>query len=637
MSNIFCTMVLENRPPVWSTVPNLSAPFGASLQVNLLGYASDPEGDPIAFSSVGAALPIGWSIVGSELRYSGGGSIAAYPGIRLRATAAGGSADSNVFSVAIVNLPPVWGGTPAPLFQVGVSASYSLLPFVSDPENDSITFASIGAALPTGVTINNTTKALNYNGSGSIATTSGLQLRATATGGTADSAAFSLVIGAAPIFSTDFDALYAPGFALVSNSTLLARPTQAKPSGKATSLSAPSYTDQRFGTKVFRATSIGDSPDPGQIHLRHEYARRQAWNCDNTRYLAQSTNGAWYLYNASTFAVIPGGDVSAPGVGSLAGLAGDCEPIWHPTDPAKIWYTATNGGLTWFEFNTATNTSSTLFDLTGRLAAVGMGTAGRAWFQGEGRPSNDGRYWALAVETAAFANLGAIMYDRQTDAILGAVLTGGNRPNWTGTSPLGNYIVMSWYGTAAASIAIEEARPIGSAGGVRLYNRDGTFARAVSVLGEHSDLGLDKNGEEIYMAISYRGFADHGGADGLFVRRLSDGVAYVIPGINAYTNGVGFHISGCCTSRPGWMVVSTYFDDAGGTYGGMVFAVEVTPTSPRVLRIAHTQALSATYFDEAHATANRDLTRVMFASDFRANATPYESYMVGLPSWAIPS
>jgi hypothetical protein len=197
LSNIFCTMVLENRPPVWSTVPNLSAPFGASLQVNLLGYASDPEGDPMAFSSVGAALPTGWSIVGSELRYSGGGSIATTAGIRLRATASGGSTDSNVFSVSIVNLPPVWGGTPAPLFQVGVSASYPLLPFVSDPEGDSITFASIGTALPSGVTINNTTKALDFSGAGSAGATSGARLRATATGGQADSAVFGINISPA--------------------------------------------------------------------------------------------------------------------------------------------------------------------------------------------------------------------------------------------------------------------------------------------------------------------------------------------------------------------------------------------------------------------------------------------------------
>jgi hypothetical protein len=129
LSNIFCVMVLENRPPVWNAAPVVSAPFGASLIVNLLGYASDPENDVITFTSIGTPLPAGWSIVGTELRYSGGGAIATTNNIRLRATASGGSADSALFSITVYSLPPSWSAAPAPpSVVIGTASSYSLLP-----------------------------------------------------------------------------------------------------------------------------------------------------------------------------------------------------------------------------------------------------------------------------------------------------------------------------------------------------------------------------------------------------------------------------------------------------------------------------------------------------------------------------
>lgn len=196
-------MVLENRPPVWNAAPVVSAPFGASLIVNLLGYASDPENDVITFTSIGTPLPAGWSIVGTELRYSGGGAIATTNNIRLRATASGGSADSALFSITVYSLPPSWSAAPAPpSVVIGTASSYSLLPLVSDPENDPITFTSIGTALPTGWSINNTTKALDYNGAGTAASTAGIRLRASSNGGTADSAIFSVtIVAASPLWT----------------------------------------------------------------------------------------------------------------------------------------------------------------------------------------------------------------------------------------------------------------------------------------------------------------------------------------------------------------------------------------------------------------------------------------------------
>ncbi len=109
---------------------------------------------------------------------------------------------SGVVSVINLNSPPSWTGTPAPTFVLGVGSAYSLSAFASDPDSDPISYSSIGTALPAGVSINNTTKTLDYGGGGSAGSTAGVRLRATSTGGSADSATFPVVLAAATDITT---------------------------------------------------------------------------------------------------------------------------------------------------------------------------------------------------------------------------------------------------------------------------------------------------------------------------------------------------------------------------------------------------------------------------------------------------
>jgi hypothetical protein len=92
---------------------------------------------------------------------------------------------------------PVWSAVPAPSFTQGVAASYSLSAICSISTGADITYSSVGTALPSGVTINNSSKTLDYNGVGGATTASGVRLRATASGVSTDSALFSLTIQAA--------------------------------------------------------------------------------------------------------------------------------------------------------------------------------------------------------------------------------------------------------------------------------------------------------------------------------------------------------------------------------------------------------------------------------------------------------
>ena len=112
-----------------------------------------------------------------------------------------------------------------------------------------------------------------------------------------------------------FDALYATNFSLqaLSADTI---PLVSKPGVKATSLSNPSYIDPVYGTRIYRITAATDFPDATVV--RHDYSRRQAFNADNSRFIATASNGNWLLYDANTFQILP----RTGGNGALRGPAG---------------------------------------------------------------------------------------------------------------------------------------------------------------------------------------------------------------------------------------------------------------------------------------------------------------------------
>lgn len=427
------------------------------------------------------------------------------------------------------------------------------------------------------------------------------------------------------------DAMYPSTFRLSSVIQAFTQPPMTVPA-KAAGLGSV-YTDPVFGTKIAKATALTDISDSASS-IRHDYSRRQAFNADSTRYIA-SANGWWYLYDANTFQRLDAGRTSTPGLGAIPGMAGDCEAIWHPTDPTKLWHTDNNGGLVWSEYNTATKTTSTLFDLTSKLQALGWTTAARTWTKSEGRPSNDGRYFALLVQKSNFDLIGFIMYDRQTDTIIGHMEC-TNMPDHISTSPLGNYAVISWYGNAYSSLTAAAAVPVQQvSAGVRAYSRDFSSFKQLAVLGEHSDLAIDAAGNEVFVMITYHGQAD-GATDGaVFYRIIATGQAYSLP-INFYggSTGASVHISGTATNKPGWIVMEKYSGVGSGAYDGQVVAVQLIPSGQKVYHLAHHRTNDSTYFAEPQATVNRDFTRVVFATDWNGTTPPTDFHIL-LPSWAL--
>lgn len=410
-----------------------------------------------------------------------------------------------------------------------------------------------------------------------------------------------------------FDKLYSRNFRLTRLSADPIVP-QGRPL-RADSLRS-AFIDPAYGTRLYHATSASEG---NRSHMRHEYSRRQAFNANNTRYLAQDGSGAWYLYDANTFKKIR----------VLKDFGGDCEAIWHPTDPRKIYLTSPVGGMVWWVYDVESDKKEVLYDFTGKTP---WPQARSFWTKAEGTMSADGRYLALMATTYSNQTkqntiYGLLMFDVLNKKIVGTLDASkfpkpGAFPDHISTSPSGKYAVPSW-GKGQ--------------GGTRAYTRDFSSSKLLLDNSQHSDLAFGPNREDMYVYTDYD--------TGYIVARNMDTLRSfnITPIYQGDHEGYAAHISGQAFNKPGWVVVSTYSDSA--RHGQIspsptlrpqyrkVFLAELKPNG-RNFNVAHIRGAHASgkdYFAEPQASASRDLSRIIFTSKFGGN-TP-DDYIIGLPSW----
>jgi hypothetical protein len=398
--------------------------------------------------------------------------------------------------------------------------------------------------------------------------------------------------------SADADAcngFYPSGFTLVSGMPNDPYPVLSKPTRGVV------FTDPTYRTCVVRAAD--HAADGTRTFARNDYSRRQAFNADSSRYLIYDANGSWYLYSASTYAPIK----------RLTPLSGDAEPQWHPTNPDLLYWLPTNGGMVVNELNVSTDSNRVVGAFTDRLP---WAEAAHVWTKSEGSPSADGRYWAFMVEAPDFRTLGFMVWDLVTDTIVSTYTT-SKRPDHLSMSPTGNYVVVSWDD------------------GVVVFGRDFTNPRLVQSRGEHSDIALDANGEDVYVSI------DYGADDGaVFMRNLRTGVRTDL--FPTYLNGsaTALHFSGKAFKKPGWALVSTYGEEGPKQWlHRKVLAVQLR-ARPTIYNLAHTHAvyqyISSFYFAEVHASVNRDFTKISFNSNWDVDSgTDIDAYIIEIASGAM--
>jgi hypothetical protein len=364
------------------------------------------------------------------------------------------------------------------------------------------------------------------------------------------------------------------------------------------------FAEPAYNTCETRATD--HAADGVSGFARNDYSRRQAFNADSSQHIVYSLDGFWHLYDAQTHAHLK----------ALAGPAGDAEPQWHPTDPDLLYYLPTNGvGMTVMELTVSTDTSRVVGDLSARLKEK-WASASVAWTKSEGSPSKDARFWCFMVEDADFGSLGVITWDRDTDTIVGSMDTNGERPDHLSMSPSGEYCVVSSDGPDGTSA----------------YSRD--FSQRTQLLhkSEHSDIAIDANGDDVFVAVDYQSDAGD-----IFMVNIRTGVRTML--LPSYLNGseTALHISGKAFNKPGWVVLSTYADRSGDRqwFHRKVMAVELT-ADPTIYNLAFTHNADNGYWTEPHASVNRDFTKVLFNSNWGTGSdTDVDAYMVEIPSDAL--
>jgi hypothetical protein len=407
---------------------------------------------------------------------------------------------------------------------------------------------------------------------------------------------------------------YPEEFALVSGTGVYAVPDMDEPPARQW------FRDPAFGTCLVRVTDrerdlAPDDPSTGMVN---EYARVDSFNADGSRLLVRGTDGTWYLYDARTLQ--PLGPVS---------LAS--EPRWDAQDPDAVYYT---DETSLFALDVASGEATTVHDFAGDLPGQSL-TA--VWTRYEGRPSADSRFWGLMAEDEDWEPVAFMVYDRQSDQVTMRDLRGvpgvEDGIDHVTISPLGTYFLASFDRYCEHG----ELGTDGSPCGLMVYNQDLTDGRGLLRIIGHYDVALDGQGREV---VVYQDID----TDQISMLDLESGVVTPLWAIDFSHTGIGLHFSGLAYDRPGWAVVSTHDNDPA-TYTWMddqVFLVELK-AGGQVVRLAHTHSVvddeeELDYWAEPHASTNRDLTRVVFSTDWgRSGTGEVEMVLIALPEgWSEP-
>lgn len=376
------------------------------------------------------------------------------------------------------------------------------------------------------------------------------------------------------------------------------------------------FRDPAFGRCVTRVTDRAadiESGDPSR-GIKNEYSRVQAWNADESLFLLRGLAGSWYVWDASTSRKVrrlPAEVVT--------------DPRWDATDPRLLW--AVDGTrLLRVDVTSGAVTTKRDFasDFPGRTLSF-------VWTRWEGSPSADGRTWGLMAEDENYEAIAFLVYDLSSDRILAtrdvSAWPAARASDSVTISPSGRFFLAQCEPCPEGTLG-SDASPCGlMAWGADLKNGRGL----VRIIG-HGDVAWDAAGREVFV------YQDVESDEIAFVD-LETGARTALVAIDFSRTPIGLHFSGRSLLRPGWAVVSTY--DATRTseawMDDSVFLVELKPGGG-VVRLAHTRSLvdpsmEQDYWAEPHATANRDLTKVLFTTNWgRSGTEEVETFLVTLPA-----
>jgi len=375
------------------------------------------------------------------------------------------------------------------------------------------------------------------------------------------------------------------------------------------------FADPAFGACLVRLTDRAQDlpPEDTSTGMVNEYSRVQSFNASGSRLLARSTDGTWYLYDAQTLQPIRPLLVSA-------------EPRWDAKDSNLLYF---SDGTQLLSLDVTGEEATLVHDFAADLPEQQLSAV---WTRYEGRPSRDTRYWGLMAEDADWLPVAFVVYDRETDLATVRDMRGvpamEEDVDHVTISPLGTYFLASFDRACEPGTLGDDLHPCG----LMVYDRDLANGRSLARIIGHYDVALDAEGREvvIYQDID---------ADQIAMLDLETGAVTPLWEIDFSHTAIGLHFSGLAYDRPGWAVVSTYDDDpAIHTWmDDQVLAVELK-AGGRVVHLAHTRSIvgegqEPDYWAEPHASANADLTRILFTTNWgRTGTGQVEVFMIALPS-----
>ena len=371
------------------------------------------------------------------------------------------------------------------------------------------------------------------------------------------------------------------------------------------------FRDPVFGTCLVRVTDrrADLSPDDPSQGIKNEYARVQAYNADQRCLLLRSIDANWYLYDARSLC-------------SLGQLPLGDEPRWDARNPDLIYYL---DEAQLMAYDVGTGQAELIHDFADDVP----GPAVAVWTRYEGRPSRDTRTWGLMAEDEEWLPVAFLIYDRDADRATVRDMRGvpgiEDDVDHVTVSPLGTYFLASFDHACDEGTLGTDARPCG----LMVYDRELRQGRGLLRIVGHYDTALDGEGREVvvYQDID----TDH-----IALLDLSSGLVTPLWAIDFSHTPIGFHFSGLAYDRPGWALVSTYSrgdPDAFTWMDDQVFVLELKPDG-QVLRLAHTHSRvdpeqEHDYWAEPHATTNRDLTRILFTSNWgRSGSEQVDVYLI---------
>jgi hypothetical protein len=386
------------------------------------------------------------------------------------------------------------------------------------------------------------------------------------------------------------------------------------------SLSEPAarapFRDPMFGSCLVRVTDrlrdlVSGDPSGG---LKNEYSRVQSFNAGESLILLRGTAATWYLYDAQSLR-------------PLAQLPIDTDPRWDAADPHLLYFVE---GPRLMRLDVRTGEPAVLHDFTPDFPDQ---TLTFVWTKYEGSPSRDGRYWALKADDESYRTVALLVYDQWQDAIVARremrAVAGADAIDNVTISPLGSYVTVDFGDHYCERGDLgSDAAPCG----YMVYDRDLQHGRGLLRISGHLDLALDGAGREVAV------FQDID-TDRIAMLDLATGAVTGLQDLDFSRHAFGLHISGRALARPGWVVVSTHDGDAEPLFwmDDQVFLLELA-AGGRAVRLAHTRSVvdesqEHDYWAEPQASANRDLTRVLFTTNWgRSGTDAVETFMIELPA-----